>query len=358
MTRNDPPFAPKGRPLRILALLSVRNEAVFLPDWLAHHRAVGFTDVLAFSNDCQDGTGAMLDRMQALGLLVHQPNPGPHPQGVQWSALEAAARHPLMQDADWVMCLDIDEFVNVHVGDGSLAALLAALPEADAVAMTWRLFGNDGVLDRGGRAVTETFLRAAPRVMWWPWRALMIKTLYRNDGRYRRPGVHRPRALDRSGPAPRWFGGAGIRLPAAFEGTRLFSDPGHDPYGLVQLNHYPLGSMQDYILKCDRGRANRATQPFDMSYWVERNLTDVEDRSILTPPGQVGEKRGRLLASLLADPELAQLVDQARDWRARRFATLMRDESWRWLFGRLLMSRPSRPLNADEARMIWQLGQG
>ena len=49
--------------MRILAVLTVRNEAAFLLEWLAHHRAVGVTDFLVFSNDCQDGTDAMLDRL-------------------------------------------------------------------------------------------------------------------------------------------------------------------------------------------------------------------------------------------------------------------------------------------------------
>ena len=53
--------------MRFLAILCVRNEAAFLMEWLAHHRAVGFTDFLVFSNDCQDGTDAMLDRLAEMG---------------------------------------------------------------------------------------------------------------------------------------------------------------------------------------------------------------------------------------------------------------------------------------------------
>ena len=37
--------------IRFLAILTVRNEGAFLIDWLAHHRACGFTDFLVFSND-------------------------------------------------------------------------------------------------------------------------------------------------------------------------------------------------------------------------------------------------------------------------------------------------------------------
>lgn len=38
--------------MRTLAILTQRNEGAFLLEWLAHHRAIGFTDFLVFSNDC------------------------------------------------------------------------------------------------------------------------------------------------------------------------------------------------------------------------------------------------------------------------------------------------------------------
>lgn len=111
--------------MKITAVLTVRDEGAFLLEWLAHHRVIGFTDFLVFSNDCTDGTDAMLDRLQDMGQLTHVRNPGPYEDGgIQWTALKMADKHPLTRDADWLMCLDIDEFVNIHIGDGTLGALM------------------------------------------------------------------------------------------------------------------------------------------------------------------------------------------------------------------------------------------
>ena len=41
-----------------------------------------------------------------------------------------------MKDADWIIHSDIDEFLNIHVGDGRIADLIAALPDVDAIALT------------------------------------------------------------------------------------------------------------------------------------------------------------------------------------------------------------------------------
>ncbi len=337
--------------MRFLAILTVRNEAGFLLEWLAHHRACGFTDFLVFSNDCTDGTDAMLDRLQAMGQLTHLRNDGPHSEGPQWAALKAADKHPLMAAADWVLFFDIDEFVNIHTGDHSLPALLAALPDATAIPLTWRLFGNAGVIGYDDQPVTETFTQAAPAVLHWPWRAAMFKTLFRNDGSYKKLGVHRPRSPQNID-AQRWFDGSGRELPPEFHRARIFSPFGRDNYGLVQLNHYALGAMESYLVKCDRGRANREASSFDMGYWVERNFCDVEDRSI----SALAPRSAPVLAAFMADPILLNLHQKAVQWRKQRFADLMQDDAWRSLFGRLMLSRPARCLTEAEARMIWRHG--
>ncbi|WP_415183947.1 glycosyltransferase family 2 protein [Phaeovulum sp.] len=340
--------------MRYLAILTVKNEGAFLLEWLAHHQAVGFTDFLVFSNDCSDGTDLMLDRLEALGVLTHQGNPGPWPQGAQWAALKQADRHPLCAAADWILVCDIDEFVNIHTGARTLPALLAALPEATAIPLTWRLFGNDGVIAFDDRPITAQFQRAAPAVMGWPWRAAQFKTLFRNDGTYRKLGVHRPR-----NPAPdgltrqRWFDGSGRELSASYHEGGIFSAYGQDNYGLVQMNHYALGAMESYVLKCDRGRANRDAAVFDMSYWVERNFCTDEDRSILT----LAPERHKKHAALMNDTALARLHAASVRWRHERFATLMLEEPFRALLGRLLLAPPSQPLSAKRAQRMAALGR-
>ncbi|MEL6427490.1 MAG: glycosyltransferase family 2 protein, partial [Pseudomonadota bacterium] len=57
--------------MRALIVTTMRNEGPYILEWLAHHRAVGFTDFLVFSNDCDDGTDALLDRLHELGQIVH-----------------------------------------------------------------------------------------------------------------------------------------------------------------------------------------------------------------------------------------------------------------------------------------------
>jgi glycosyl transferase family 2 len=333
--------------LKFLAVLTVRNEAAFLLEWLAHHRAVGFTDFLIFSNDCQDGTDDMLDHLAAMGQITHVRNDGPYDKGgIQFTALKMADRLEIVKQADWILTLDIDEFVNIHTGDGTLPALIAALPEASAITLTWRLFGNNGVRRYHDIPVTESFTACAPEVVHWPWRAAIFKTLYCNDGIYRKLGVHRPRNPDKDRlDQARWFDCAGRELGADFKTKRLFSDYGRPLFRLAQLNHYVLGAMDSFVLKSDRGRVNHIDL-MQMDYWVERNFNTDQDTTIQ----KMAATSGPILQALKADNTLARLHENAVAWRKQRFEILMQQDRYRDLYSRLLMTPPTRPLDAATAR--------
>ncbi|QPH52660.1 glycosyltransferase family 2 protein [Pontivivens ytuae] len=329
--------------MRVLAILCVKDEGVGLLHWLAHHRALGVTDVLAFSNDCSDGTDAMLDRLAAMGVVEHlRGRDGA--RGPQWRALREAAEHPLMAVADWVICIDVDEYVNLRGRD---LAWLAGQAEADCWALTWRMFGSSGLTEWEDRPVTDRFIRCAPNPLHWPWRCAMIKTLWRR-GTYARPGVHRP--LEPAG-APVWVDSNGARLPERFVEKGVFTDFTRSAYGLVQLNHYALGDAESFVVKAARGRPNRQGNPADAGYWVERNFNQVEDASILahgTPE----------LEDWIADPELAALRERAVTWRSTRFAELMREDAWRDLYTRVVMAGESRAFSPAEAQAIMAHARG
>lgn len=342
--------------MKITAVLTVRDEGAFLLEWLAHHRAIGFTDFLVFSNDCTDGTDAMLDRLQEMGQITHIPNPGPYAKaGIQWTALKKADKHPLVQNADWIMCLDIDEFVNIHVGDGSLTALMAAVPDATAFALTWRLFGNADVDAFEDAPITEQFQQAAPAVLYWPWRASMFKTLFKNDGIYAKIGVHRPRSPDKSRlDEARWFDTRGKEiLDPPIKTQRLFNQFGRDNYGLTQLNHYALGARQSYVLKCARGRVNRGDHLMGMDYWVERNFNQDHDDSILRHRATSAP----LLEQFHADKTLQNLHKNAVAWRQDAFDRLILEDESRALYGRLLLTPPTEPLALKKAQALLKIGR-
>ncbi len=331
--------------MRVLLVSAMRDEGPHILEWVAHHRALGVTDFLIFSNDCADGTDSLLAALAPVGV-VHRRNDPPAGKSLQWNALHQAWAHPLRKEADWILCIDSDEFVNLRAPLNDLSDLVEAAGEPDAITLEWRLFGHNGATRLEDVPTTQRFTRAAPPAVPYPVGARQFKTLFRAAGPFRQIGVHRPR-LKKDHNA-RWANGSGQPMPEAFARTEqritLWGQP--DATDLVQLNHYSVRSVQSFLLKRARGLPNRRGKPIDLTYWVERNFNSVEDTSI----ARHAEATTRELTAFHALPGVTDLHAAAHAHHHAAFETLMREEANIKLYGRLLMAADSAVLPAGTAR--------
>ncbi len=325
--------------MTILLVSALRDEGPHILEWIAHHRSIGVTDFLLFTNDCADGTEVMLDALGAFGV-THVANPAEPGKSVQWSALKAAWDHPLRKKADWILCVDSDEFVNLTAPLASLDELIAQMGEADAITLPWRLFGHNGQARLTDRPTCETFTRCAPLGCDYPVGARQFKTLFRAKGPFRQIGVHRPRLKkDRTAV---WRDSAGAQMPAEFAAAEhrltLFGMP--ESADLVQLNHYSVRSAQSFMVKRARGLPNRWGKPIDLTYWVERNFNTVEDTSITRFEAGTAE----VLSQMVKIHGLRDLHAAAHAHHHASFEAILRDEASLKLYGRLLLAATSVPL--------------
>lgn len=340
-------------PVRILIVSTFRNEGPYLLEWLAHYRAAGATDFLLFSNDCSDGTDEMLARLDAEGVVHHLPNAREGDASVQWQALRRAWKHPLRKAADWALVCDADELVNIHVPGHRFADLLAALPpEADALALPWRLFGHSGQLGILDAPVTRSFTRAISPEAEFPVAATLCKTLFRPSGPFTAFGVHRPRQRpEGKGRRPVFAGGGGGLLPEPFPGlpNRISLMGLGGGRALAEMNHYAVRSAAAFLLKRARGLPNRERQ-VDLGYWVERNFNTVEDLSIAAmAPATEAE-----LARLKALPGLEELHAAALEHHRARFSELVRTPEGQGLFSQILVAGGSAEVPAHLQRKLLQ----
>lgn len=338
--------------MKITLVTTMRNEGPHLLEWIAHHRAAGVSDFLIYTNDCEDGTEALLD---LLPDVTHVPlEDGKKPP--QWRALRAAWDHPAVAGADWVACLDCDEFINLGSGLSSIPELIRAV-DADMILLPWRLFGNSGQAGLSDELTTKRFTHAAPEDLLYPAIGSYFKSLFRREGPFRQLGVHRPKQkkAERHG-LPRIVDGSGATVPeslAANDGQiMLWGKP--IARDLVQLNHYSVRSAADFMLKRARGLPNHQQKQIDLTYWVERNFNTVEERSIAhMVPATQGQ-----LDELLALDGVADAQAACRAWHSRRFEALMQQPEELKLFGRLLLADGSAQLpDAVALDLIRRYGQ-
>ncbi|WP_051909974.1 glycosyltransferase family 2 protein [Paenirhodobacter enshiensis] len=354
----------------VLSMTSVRNEAPYLIEWLAWHRMIGVNRFLICSNDCEDGTDAMLDLLERAGVVTHLPQPardgaqGP-PRGVQWQALRRMWRHPARKEADWVLISDLDEFPVIHVGAGRLEDLFAHLPGAelpwpeardqeggtDAVALPWRLFGNAGISGFADRPVTAQFLRSAPARMLHPVAATFFKTVFR-PAAFQGPGVHRP--AQRAGARPvSWRDGSGRAMPPLYAENpgRLSLIGLDDCRALAEIHHYSLRSAEAFLVKTLRGLPNRADKPVDLSYWVERNYNTEPNLAALPRQKALADE----IAQLLTIPGLADLHRTGCEWHRAAARRMLHSRAGYELYAALRHCSDSTVLPQPEALRLLRL---
>ena len=328
------PARPKKGTVTIVSVM--KNEGPFVLDWIAHNRAIGIDRFLIYTNDCSDGTDHLLDLLGDAGV-VRRDNPFRRTgQTPQYAAFSAAEREESVTCADWLLTLDVDEYINIHAGDGHVRDLFEAVPDAHVISMPWRLFGNAGFRAFEDRPVTERFTLAAPQFMPRPYQAWACKSLYRNAGLFKRLGVHRPKGVQaRKQDSISWVNGSGKSLPPEVWRSAWRVGTANWGYDLVSLNHYAVRSAESFLIKRDRGRVNHVDELQDEAYWFRMNHNFEEDVSIQRFAPQAATVKARLLAL----PGVAEAHGNAVDWHKRRIAELRAQPDMRTFYENITSPR-------------------
>jgi glycosyl transferase family 2 len=296
--------SPHGR---VTAVSMMKDEGPFVLEWVAHHLALGFTDLIVFTNDCSDGTDEMLIRLEQLGLAHHRRNKIPEGIRPQPSALKHAQVDPLVCASDWLLVFDADEFLCIRHGDGSLDGMISSVKEAGAngIVITWRTFGSGGVHDWSRAPVTDQYLYAAPAMWNKGWG---VKTLFRFDPEYWKLGIHRPKIKNKHlktgfPDTVHWLNGSGRPMEDYFKFRGWRSIVRTVGYDWAQMNHYAVKSIDSYAIRKFRGNVNLKKDKYNSDYWALQDRNEVHEDSIL----RHAERRDEIIKLLLSDPVLNKL---------------------------------------------------
>lgn len=316
--------------MRCLLIATMKDEGPSILEWVAHHKRVGFDDILIYQNDSTDFSQATLQTLHRLGVIRYFDNTRKGAKGGwQPRAYTRAAYEPEHAAADWAMALDADEYLHVATPEGTVQSLIRAVCEGkdrapDVIRMNWKIFGSSGRTRLTDGLVTKLFTRAEKpeRIA----EAIVgYKSLYRTSV-FRRAGVHNPTyPLTED-----WTeaNGSGLVPPAYDNAGWRSTDPGLRAFG--QVNHYMVRSAADYMMKCARGRSSHSLRKIRLRYWRNADVNAAED---LTLADRADDLADRMLA--LNEASNGRLMRyRARSVNVHRKAIrrAMEDEEWRGLY--------------------------
>ena len=311
----------------------MKNEAPYILEWVAYHRAIGVDNFLIYTNGCEDGTSEILDRLQDLGILQHRNNDDWQGNSPQQYALDQSLNEPVIKNAGWIIHIDVDEFINVRCGNGTLDDFFDVVPDATNIAMTWRLFGHNGVTKLKDDFVIDQFDTCAPKYCPKPHTVWGFKTMFRNIGAYGKISCHRPNKLaedfeDRV----KWVNGSGVDMTEEAIKNGWRNSKKSIGYDLLQLNHYALRSAESFLIKRQRGRALHVDRSIGLNYWIRMDWSDFKDITIKRNVPRLRAEYDRLMQ----DEKLRQWHQTGLAWHRAKADELHKTPEFKDLYEQAL----------------------
>ena len=316
------------------ALVScMRNEGLFVLEWVAYHQTIGFDDIVIVTNACTDGSDTLLEALADHGVTHIRQDlaPGASPQD---AGMDLALAHLRAKNTNWCLHIDSDEFLLIETGDGMLHDLLPPLQAADVVPINWRNFGDNGLRDwTPGACVLEHFTKAEAG----PTPGTTKSKCFFRVNSFARATDHNP--LDAQIANPIVLSADAEPLSNASLKQRKSSR--FRPHDVAcraknaRLNHYAVKSQDLFLMKNDRGDGQGKTgEPkyhLGSSWHRSANTNDVEDRAILRHMPAVQ----RHLKDLRHIPAIAQAEQHCQDWFVQRRSQILTPaQRKRWTKGR------------------------
>lgn len=331
---------------RAFLVTTAKNEAPYFLEWVAHHMEVGFTDIVVFQNDSDDLTHETLSALRKIGAIQYFYNragAGRH----QVRAYERAGALEEFKQCDWAMALDMDEFLVVKTGNGTLTDLMKAVPESDCLHLNWRLFGNSGYEALTDQLVTERFTMANYQLgkddHFGAYKCLFRPALFK------RPGIHRPYLPAIPAEDIRYSNGSGLAAADYKLKNYNSTDPGGCDY--AQINHYIVRDLASFMLKSARGSAHQANRPIGHRYWKMRNTNFEIDDSMQPWLARVKARMEALDEA--SNGRLMELRETAIYTHLARYYTMLQDPQMR-AFRKFCKDNPNamdhRKVKADRTK--------
>ena len=289
------------RPRRKACIVATaRNEGLYLLDWLAYHRALGFEKFFLYSNDNLDGSDSLLEALSDAGEVTWINSSIREGVRPQWKAYNHALQIlPEILDYEWSLFIDIDEYFNLnHEVFADLHDYLAwcGRNPVDAIAFNWVMIGSNGQATWSDQSVRKRFAVTNKKA------DQHIKSMFRPQ-KFQASYSHHPIALIGDEIA---FRSPSMRVHEfdASRGLALSTKPEGE---VAWVNHYYTKSYEEFLLKAARGRGaglerTRISFPGlepSVLKWVRTNAVQTASA---TAPDPLEEKVDAHLGHLLSVP--------------------------------------------------------
>lgn len=237
-------------------LSAQKNEAPFLIEFVSHHIALGFDKIFIVTNPSTDGTNELAEALATAGFIDHVLCNTPVGERPQHHAFAIAKSYFNIDALDWLIVLDADELLNIHVGSGSINDLLQMCDQdCDLLSINMATFGNFPHETWSREDSSTRFVyRFRPEIGW----SHQGKTLIRNPRCFRALLPHGPIGFSLGRDLRIQFAG-GLESALISAGMdkhyECLRNPGtrQNLFSVAQVNHYAVRTLDSFSTRSLRG---------------------------------------------------------------------------------------------------------
>ena len=285
----------------------MKNEAPYILEWIAYHRAIGFENILIYTNDNSDKTVELLSKLDIFPWFNWQENKIAEGESPQIKAFSDAFQR-LKDTGSWVLVCDADEFFVLEAGL-DLQQFIAKHSEADCISVYWKVFGSSGQKKKEPGLIIERLQSCAiPEHK----TSEIFKSLTKMVGFWSGLGLHKPFVSKTANIEKiNWIDSSGARIKIQ-NGNPVPSDElcPDERYKLAQVNHYMVKSLSEYRMKQIRGNGfiTAKSNLYNEPYFTAHDRNEHLDKRILPLLPQVKQEMDSIakmagISSLLQEIE-------------------------------------------------------
>lgn len=264
--------------MKACLVTKVRDEGIYLLEWIAYHKDIGFDDIIVISNDLTDGSDMLLEALHNSGTIIWKDvtNIPLKETNIGGRAYKEAFKIVSDLDCDWVMELDADEFLDLNGKD--LNSFLNDFNKSDIIVFNWMNFGCSGQVNYDDeKLIIERFDQHLPAKMV---DSSNVKTISRKS-RIKELACHVSRFNEGVVNISHSSGKEYLAKDSEEAVNAVYRNPVFSVnYTAAKVRHYTTKSVEEYLLRMKRGlggvKKAGDNPKYNFSYFVRRNKSFVK----------------------------------------------------------------------------------
>jgi len=269
---------PADFPNYLSAVVMVKDEALYIEEWLEYHLLLGIRKFYIYDNESIDNLTEILQPYIKSGIVEYKYFPGSKKQIVAYNDVLQKAK----TETYWLAVIDIDEFI-VPIKDETIADFLKDFEQYAGVEINWLMYGSSGERHWRDGLVIERFKKHG-KIDGIFWCRSIIKTIC-NPRAVFKMDIH----------TPFYFRFATVVNPD--KKTRKYNYWDEQPvYDKIRINHYFTKSYDECLLKSKRGKADRKSKydPLIFEYGdINDEYDEIMDKYIPQVSENIKKRRGQ-----------------------------------------------------------------